>query len=69
MRRAIGADVSVWENPPWSNKLDDDRSMLLQEVVRILSTMTPQERAKILQEFPADEVIAVAELLESLEYE
>lgn len=58
-----------WESPPWSHKLEGDRNELLDEVIGIVRNMTPLERAKVLQEFPADEVIAVASMMQDLSYD
>lgn len=67
MEQALSDGVPEWENPPWNDKQEGNRLMLLEEVAGILRTMTPQERAKLLQEFPADEVVAVAQMLQSLD--
>jgi|GEM_PF-4422430 len=51
--------AAQWEAPPWEGKP-------LEQAAALLNKMSPEERAKLLLEFPADEVIAVADMLQSL---
>ena len=55
----------TWENPPWSNDPEYQRD-LVGEAVALLRMMTPQQRANLLLEFPADEVVAVSDMLHDL---
>ncbi len=50
-----------WENPDWGKNS-------VEQAVDLLKTMSPEQRAKVLLEFPADEVVAVAEMLQSIDY-
>lgn len=54
-----------WESPPWVRNIEDNP---VDAAIDLLKKMTPQQRALLLQNFPADEVIAVADMLESLDH-
>lgn len=60
MTEIAGGNNPGWEAPPWEGDP-------VKEVTELLGSMTSEQRAKLLLEFPADEVIAVADMLQNLD--
>ena len=60
--------MAQWESPPWVKNAEVSVDDLVETTTELLHKMTPEQRAKLLLEFPADEVVAVAEMLQSLHY-
>lgn len=58
--------MAQWESPPWVKNAEISEDDLVEATTELLRKMTPEQRAKLLLEFPADEVVAVAEMLQSL---
>lgn len=61
-------NMAQWESPPWVKNAEISEDDLVEATTELLRKMTPEQRAKLLLEFPADEVVAVAEMLQNLHY-